>query len=75
MQSEPMPFDLVAIHAWLRLSSSRAFDAKNMMIDAVVIFAPDLTGQLQSFFAVPETTFVDVQNVVRGCWAVRATRS
>ncbi len=54
-----------------RQLSVRAFDKGEMMIDAEVVPGEQLESTMASMFANPETSFVDVHNATRGCWAAR----
>jgi hypothetical protein len=57
-----------------RQLSVRAFDNDEMMIDAKVVQGAELSGLLDAFFAETTTSFVDIHNASRGCWAARALR-
>ncbi len=54
-----------------RQLSVRVFDQEEMMIDATVVQGEQLESTMASFFANPETSFIDVHNATRGCWAAR----
>jgi hypothetical protein len=58
-----------------RQLSVRAFDRKEMMIDAAVIDGTDLEFTIQRFFADIATNQIHVYNATRGCWAVAVDRS
>jgi hypothetical protein len=57
-----------------RQLSVRAFDAHEMMIDAKVIQGTDLAELLSTVFAQGDTSYVDIHNASRGCWAARVER-
>jgi hypothetical protein len=57
-----------------RQLSVRAFDHDALMIDARVIQGAELGSLLNEFFIEDETSFVDIHNASRGCWAARAHR-
>jgi hypothetical protein len=54
--------------------SVRAFDGHEMMIDAKVIQGVDLAELLSIMFAQADTSYVDIHNASRGCWAARVDR-
>ncbi len=57
-----------------RQLSVRAFDSREMMIDAKVIQGSELGLLLQSLFEPEETSYVDIHNASRGCCAATARR-
>jgi hypothetical protein len=71
------PDDLMMLPDQLtrRQLSVRAFDRKEMMIDAAVIDGTDLDTNLRRFFEDPATHEVHVHNATRGCWATSVLRS
>ena len=58
-----------------RQLSVRCFDSQAMMIDAALIQGTELEATLNGFFDSETTSYVDVHNAVRGCWAVRVERA
>jgi Protein of unknown function (DUF1203) len=46
-----------------------------MMIDAKVIQGSELKPLLTAMFTEADTSYVDIHNASRGCWAARAQRS
>lgn len=58
-----------------RQLSIRSFDEEQMMIDAEVIQGGELEATIAKFAAVTETSFIDVHNATRGCWAARFAES
>jgi Protein of unknown function (DUF1203) len=58
-----------------RQLSVRAFDCEVMMIDAKVIQGSELKPLLTAMFTEADTSYVDIHNASRGCWAARAQRS
>jgi Protein of unknown function (DUF1203) len=71
---EDIHTDDVPLQLRRRQLSVRAFDSDEMMIDAKVVDGVDLHTQLETFFELGATSFVDIHNASRGCWAARATR-
>ncbi len=57
-----------------RQLSARAFDRDEMMIDAKVIHGSELKPLLSAMFTEGNTSYVDIHNASRGCWAARAQR-
>ena len=57
-----------------RQLSVRAFDADEMMVDAKVVQGTELKSLLQRFLAEEATSYVDIHNASRGCFAARAER-
>jgi Protein of unknown function (DUF1203) len=57
-----------------RQLSVRAFDCDEMMIDAKVIQGSELKPLLSAMFTEGNTSYVDIHNASRGCWAARAQR-
>jgi Protein of unknown function (DUF1203) len=57
-----------------RQLSVRAFDCDEMMIDAKVIQGSELKPLLTAMFTEGNTSYVDIHNASRGCWAARAQR-
>ncbi len=57
-----------------RQLSVRAFDEREMMIEAEVIDGVDLDETIEAFFLNPEAQRIHVHNASRGCWAVAVER-
>jgi Protein of unknown function (DUF1203) len=57
-----------------RQLSVRAFDHDEMMTDGQVIEGQELRAHLTSLFERNDTSYVDVHNASRGCWAARVER-
>jgi Protein of unknown function (DUF1203) len=57
-----------------RQLSVRAFDSNEMMVDAKVIQGAELEALLCTLLAEKATSYVDIHNASRGCWAARAER-
>jgi len=58
-----------------RRLSLRGFDAKGMMVDAMITEPGEAEGGLETLFANPEIVEIDVHNAARGCFAARARRA
>jgi Protein of unknown function (DUF1203) len=57
-----------------RQLSVRAFDSEAMMTDAKVILGTELKSLLNELLSDPVTSYVDIHNASRGCWAAKALR-
>jgi hypothetical protein len=53
----------------------RAYDSKNNIIDAQVMDGTEPEVVIESLFQNPETVFVDVRSVTRGCFTFRVQRA
>jgi hypothetical protein len=58
----------------VRQLSVRAFDGNTLIRDAAVIDGIDLDTQLRRFFDDSDTSFVEIHNASRGCWATTVQR-
>lgn len=58
----------------VRQLSVRAFDGDTLIRDAAVVDGTELDTQLRRFFDDPDTSFVEVHNASRGCWATSVRR-
>ncbi len=58
-----------------RLLSLRAFDAKGMMVDAVLAKGDDIEAATLRFFANPEVKTIHAHNAARGCYSGEIVRS
>jgi hypothetical protein len=58
----------------VRQLSVRAFDGDTLIRDAAVIDGIDLDTQLRRFFDDSDTSFVEIHNASRGCWATTVRR-
>ena len=58
-----------------RLLAVRAFDAQHMMIDAEVCEGAQAAGMFERFLANPQTSYLQVHNARRGCYAARVERA
>jgi hypothetical protein len=58
-----------------RLLSVRAFDARHMMIDADVCEGAQAGDIFERFLANPQTSYLQVHNAGRGCYAARVERA
>ena len=52
----------------------RAYDSKYNIIDAQVVNSGETEAVLESLFQNPDTVFVDVRSVTRGCFTFRVQR-
>jgi hypothetical protein len=66
--------DLVPEVLASRLLAVRAFDAQHMMIDAEVCEGIEASGMFERFLAEPQTSYLQVHNARRGCYAARVER-
>jgi hypothetical protein len=57
-----------------RLLSVRAFDAGHMMIDAEVCEGTQAAEMFERFLRNPQTSYLQVHNARRGCYAARVER-
>lgn len=57
-----------------RLLAVRAFDAEHMMIDAEVCEGAQAATMFERFLADPQTSYLQVHNARRGCYAARVER-
>jgi hypothetical protein len=57
-----------------RLLAVRAFDAQHMMIDAEVCEGAQAAEMFERFLANPQTSYLQVHNARRGCYAARVER-
>ena len=57
-----------------RLLAVRAFDAEHMMIDAEVCEGSRAAEMFERFLGNPETSYLQVHNARRGCYAARVER-
>ena len=53
----------------------RAYDSKYNIIDARIVDGSEPEAVIESLFQNPETTFVDVRSVTRGCFTFRIQRA
>src|SRR5215467_13345901 len=53
----------------------RAYDSNYSIIDAQVVDGSDTELMIESLFQNPETAFVDVRSVTRGCFTFRVQRA
>ena len=58
-----------------RLLAIRAFDAQHMMIDAEVCAGAQAAEMFERFLANPQTSYLQVHNARRGCYAARVERA
>ena len=58
-----------------RLIAVRAFDARDMMIDAEVGEGRDAAAMFESFFANPKASYLQAHYARRGCYAGRVERA
>ncbi|MFA6219522.1 MAG: DUF1203 domain-containing protein [Erythrobacter sp.] len=58
-----------------RRLSLRGFDAKGMMVDAMITEPGGAEAGLETLFANPGIVEIDVHNAARGCFAARARRA
>ena len=58
-----------------RLLAVRAFDAQHMMIDAEVCEGAQAAKMFERFLANPQTSYLQVHNARRGCYAARVERA
>jgi hypothetical protein len=58
-----------------RLLAVRAFDARHMMIDAEVCEGIRAADLFERFLANPRTSYLQVHNAKRGCYAARVERA
>ena len=58
-----------------RLLAIRAFDAGHMMIDAEVCEGAQAAEMFERFLANPRTSYLQVHNARRGCYAARVERA
>ena len=58
-----------------RLLAVRAFDAQHMMIDAEICEGAQAAGMFERFLANPQTSYLQVHNARRGCYAARVERA
>lgn len=67
--------DVVAPVLRSRLLAVRAFDAGHMMIDAEVCEGAHAAEWFEKFLAAAETSYLQVHNARRGCYAARVERA
>jgi hypothetical protein len=53
----------------------RAYNSKFDMIDAEIVNGSEPETVIEKFFENPETAFVDVRSVTRGCYTFRIQRA
>ena len=58
-----------------RLLAVRAFDAQHMMIDAEVCEGTRAAEMFEQLLANPQTSYLQVHNARRGCYACRVERA
>jgi len=58
-----------------RLLAVRAFNAQHMMIDAEICEGAQAAMMFERFLANPQTTYLQVHNARRGCYAARVERA
>ena len=58
-----------------RLLAVRAFDAQHMMIDADVCEGTEVADGFERFLDNPQTSYLQVHNAKRGCYAARVERA
>ena len=58
-----------------RQLSVRAFDQRDMMIDAAIIDGATLKTTINTFFANDQSDKIHIHNASRGCWAVTVLRA
>jgi hypothetical protein len=67
--------DVVPQAILTRFVSVRAFDARDMMIDADVIDGTQAAGLFERLLANPATAYLQVHNAKRGCYSARVERA
>lgn len=67
--------DVVPETITTRLISVRAFDAKDMIIDADVVDGKDAAVTFRRLLANPDAAYLHVHNAKRGCYAARVERA
>ena len=76
-RSSAQPFDAVDVVPEVilkRYVSVRAFDARDMMIDADVIDGADAANLFERLLANPEAKYLHVHNAKRGCYSALVER-
>ncbi len=68
------PARVVPPHVTTRLRSPRAYDADNLMIDAIVREGVEVAAPLERLFANREVAYVHLHNAKRGCSSCVANR-
>ncbi|HEV8363851.1 MAG TPA: DUF1203 domain-containing protein [Gemmatimonadaceae bacterium] len=58
-----------------RLLAVRAFDAQHMMIDAEVCEGAQAAEMFERFLVNPKTSYLQMHNARRGCYAARVERA
>jgi hypothetical protein len=58
-----------------RLLAIRAFDSQDMMVDAEVCEGTEASELFERFLADPQTSYLQVHNAKRGCYAARVERA
>ena len=57
-----------------RWMSLRAFDGRDMMVDAALAAGPDLIDAIDRMLEGPQVVYVQAHYATRGCYAARITR-
>ena len=57
-----------------RWMSLRAFDGRDMMVDAALAAGPELVDAIDRMLAGPQVAYVQAHYATRGCYAARITR-
>jgi len=58
-----------------RLMSVRAYDGKDLIVDADVVPGEDAQAVIERFFARDDVSYIHLHNAKRGCYAVRVDRA
>lgn len=58
-----------------RLLSLRAYDAKDLIVDAEVVQGSDARDVIAGFFARDDVSYIHAHNAKRGCYACRIDRA
>lgn len=58
-----------------RLLSLRAYDGRDLMVDAEVVLGDDALAVIERFFARDDVSYIHVHNAKRGCYACRVDRA
>jgi hypothetical protein len=59
----------------IRLLSVRAFDARDMMVDADVVGGQDLAPIIETMLSIESVAFLHIHNAKRGCFMARVDRA
>jgi Protein of unknown function (DUF1203) len=75
VEQRTLPPGEVPSYVTNRLMSLRAYDSKDMIIDASVCEGIDAASEIAKQFSNPEVAYIHLHNAKRGCYSCKAVRA